>query len=145
MASAVSSDLCSSTLEHRLAAATSADPVLTMVLLHTTHGWPTTVSDKLSPYFHERGLLSQRKGVLYHGSRVVVPQSMHQEILDKLHEGHQGVTKTRRRASFSVWWPGLSKMIEQFVADCHICIKQRHQPAETLIPTAFPQYPASCD
>ena len=41
-------------------------------------------------------------------NRLVVPLSMRIDVLDRLHDAHQGITKCLERAKTSVWWPGLS-------------------------------------
>ena len=48
------------------------------------------------------------------GNRLVIPVSMRLDVLDKLNEGHQGITKSRERErdKTSVWWPGLSKQAQ---------------------------------
>ena len=50
---------------------------------------------------------------------------MRLDILDKLHEGHQGVTRCRERTKTSVWWPGLSKQLEDLVTNCTTCARER--------------------
>ena len=55
----------------------------------------------------------------------MIPVSMRLDVLDELHEGHQGITKCRERAKASVWWPGLSKQLEELVNNCSTCIKER--------------------
>lgn len=75
------------------------------------------------------------------GSRILVPQSMREDILSKIHHGHQGITKCRARARESVWWPGISTQIENFVRGCHQCIQETSNRREPLMPTPFPERP----
>ena len=78
--------------------------------------------------------------LLLRGTRIVIPQSIRTEILQKLHSGHQGITKCCDRAKQSVWWPGISKQIEETVQKCLRCCQHLTQRAETLLPTVFPDY-----
>ena len=73
--------------------------------------------------------------------RIVIPATMHMEILEKLHEGHQGITKTRERARQSVWWPGLSSQIEEMVKNCPTCCKSQSQHVQPLLPSTLPSLP----
>ena len=68
-------------------------------------GWPNkfNLHDALKPYWSDRGELSVVQGVLLKSSRIVIPSSLRLEVLDKLHEAHQGITKCRERAKSSVW------------------------------------------
>lgn len=51
---------------------------------------------QLRPYWSFREELSVEDGIILKGPRVVVPNSMHEYVLGKLHEGrHQGSTKTK--------------------------------------------------
>ena len=75
------------------------------------------------------------------GHRVVIPAALRVQILDKLHEGHQGISKCRDRARQSVWWPGLSQQIDEMIKSCQECCKSRRQPAKPLLPSALPQLP----
>ncbi|UYV77512.1 K02A2.6-like [Cordylochernes scorpioides] len=63
------------------------------------------------------------------------------EILDKLHAGHFGITKTRLRAREAVWWPGISEEITESVRKCSVCIQEAVSKHEPLIPTNFPTRP----
>ncbi|UYV67397.1 hypothetical protein LAZ67_5000460 [Cordylochernes scorpioides] len=67
--------------------------------------------------------------------------SMKLEILDKLHAGHFGITKTRLRAREMVWWPGISEEIAETVRKCSVCIQEAVSKHEPLIPTNFPTRP----
>ena len=63
------------------------------------------------------------------------------DILDKIHSGHQGIRKCRERARESVWWPGLSRQIEDMVTTCPTCCKHRENHAEPLISTTLAERP----
>ena len=62
------------------------------------------------------------------GSQIVVPKSLQQETLSKIHQGYQGIEKCHLRLSTSVWWPGVSREMQSFVQQCGICRQQNpHQ------------------
>ena len=61
------------------------------------------------------------------GTRIVIPSSLRLSILDRLHSGHQGVTKCRARARQTVWWPGLSNQLQDLVHNCSKCRQSRHR------------------
>ena len=75
------------------------------------------------------------------GSRLIIPLSTRPDILLKVHQGHQGITKCRARAKDSVWWPGLSTAIESMVRRCPECIKEASNRHEPLMPSDFPERP----
>ena len=54
---------------------------------------------------------------------------------------HQGISKCRKRARSSVWWPGLSKQFETLINNCSKCNKFLNQAVEPLIPSALPSLP----
>ena len=66
---------------------------------------------------------------------------MRLEVLDKIHQGHQGITKCRERAKQAVWWPGLSIQIEDMVSSCRVCAIHRINKPEPFCPTVFPEKP----
>ena len=58
-------------------------------------------------------------------TRILIPSDMRLEVLDKIHQGHPGITKCRKRAKQAVWWPGLSRQIEDMVSSCRVCATHR--------------------
>ena len=78
------------------------------------------LSTAIKPYWSDRGQLTIVQNVLLKSSRVVIPSSVHLEVLNKIHEGHQGITKCRERAKQAVWLPGLSKQIQDMVENCRV-------------------------
>ena len=57
------------------------------------------------------------------------------------HAGHQEIRKCRERARDSVWWPGLSKQMEDMVTTCTTCCKQKRNHAEPMMPPTLPERP----
>ena len=66
---------------------------------------------------------------------------MRLEVPGRIHHGHQGITKCRERerAKQVVWWPGLSRQIQDMVEPCHTCAKHRINKPEPLCPSPFPE------
>ena len=62
-------------------------------------------------------------------------------MLRQLHSSHQGISKCRERARQSVWWPGLSKQLEETVHRCSVCTKFQVPKVEPLIPSQLPSLP----
>ena len=131
--------------------ATTADDTLQRLASTIQSGWPskpTLLPPDLRAYFPHQDRLSVADGLLYYGTRVVVPTSSRQDTLVSIHDGHQGVAKCRARASQSVWWPGISRAIDQYVASCPTCSVTRPNPTEPLQPSTFPTLPwlkVACD
>ena len=61
----------------------------------------------------------------------------------RLHDGHQGITKTRANAASSVWWPGISEDITKVVQNFATCEKYRRESIEPMKNTEFPDRPWS--
>ncbi|KAL6491496.1 hypothetical protein MHYP_G00018410 [Metynnis hypsauchen] len=145
VASVVEGLPASQTIMDEFQAATSTDAELLSVMKLIRNGWPehlSSVPDSAREYTQVKSELSVYDGLVLIGSRIVVPQVMRNEILQKIHEGHQGLVKCRDRAKSSVWWPGLSKQLSELVASCEFCCElKRTQQKEPLISTALPERP----
>jgi hypothetical protein len=64
---------------------------------------------------------------------------MQNEMLEKLHVGHQGIVKTKSRARDILFWNGMGKDIENLVFSCETCAKQQAaNPKEPMIPSEIP-------
>ncbi|UYV65345.1 K02A2.6-like [Cordylochernes scorpioides] len=119
------------------------DTTLNAVVNYLEQGWPDKkkMSQALLSYWHVKDELGFQNGLLMRSCRLVIPASMKLEILDKLHAGHFGITKTRLRARETVWWPGISEEIAETVRKCSVCIQEAVSKHEPLIPTNFPTRP----
>ena len=52
-----------------------------------------------------------------------------------------GINKCHERAKQAVWWPGLSKQIQDMVENCQTCLKHKVNRPEPLCPTPFQECP----
>ncbi|XP_013875375.1 uncharacterized protein K02A2.6 [Austrofundulus limnaeus] len=103
------------------------------------NGWPAGSSPLFS---HIRGELSHVDGLLLKQNRIVIPQSLQQDILHRIHEGHLGVEKCKRRARETVFWPGINRDIERMIGACETCQKHRNkQTKEPMIIADMPVAP----
>ena len=51
-------------------------------------------------------------------TRVLIPSSLRLKVLDKIHQGHQGIVKCRARVKESIWWPGFRREIQDMIQGC---------------------------
>jgi len=49
-----------------------------------------------------KGELSEYNGMVTSGSRIVIPETLRADILDRIRDGHQGLTECWERADASV-------------------------------------------
>ena len=102
------------------------------------NGWPET--------WKLKGLVKLYRQVpseiaIVDNKQIIIPSLLQQKILYKIHTRHQGIHKWRERAWQSVWWPGISRQLEDLIRSCPHCCKERLQSVEPLIPTEFPSLP----
>ena len=88
------------------------------------NGWPESMQDlpeKLHPFWCFRDELTVLDGVAFKGNRILVPDNMRPSTLKRLHDGHQGLTKTLQRARRSVYWPKMQVDINSMIDRCEEC------------------------
>ena len=106
------------------------------------HGFPATkgdLPDHLKKYWDFKDHFNVHEDVVLYMDRIVVPQSLRQEILDCLHSAHQGVSSMLARAQASVFWPGVSQDIEAKRQHCGVC--HRNAPSQAKLPPLLPRNP----
>lgn len=119
------------------------DELLQQVFHFCKHGWPAYMPQQplLRPYWEARAHLSLLDELLVYDDRIVMPVSQRLDALQRVHEGHLGITKCRSRARAVMWWPFMSKAIQDMVVQCQTCARVRPPPRETLLPSTFPSRP----
>ena len=87
-------------------------------------GWPCEcrrLPQELHLYWNFWEDLSVEDGLATKGSRLLIPSTLRQKVLEQIHEGHQGMEKCMLKARESVFWPGISDDIWEAVEQCGIC------------------------
>ena len=129
----------------QIATETTKDTGMSTALTLTLNGWPDYIKDVpevAKPYYSSRASLSVIDGILVYLDRIVIPITMREEVLNKLHAGHSGMVACKRLASTSLWWPSIGSDIENHCRMCAVC--EENMPAksfEPLMPTKLPDGP----
>ena len=128
-----------------LQTSTRYDATIQSAIGYTLRGWPRyelDVPDDMKELFNVRSQLSVSDGLLMYADIIVVPTSVRSEMLDRVHQGHQGITKCLERIKISVWWPEITKDVKRIVAACEHCQTFKpSQPKEPLLTTPLPSRP----
>ena len=125
--------------------ATSADHSLQVLKEIILTGWPDEKSKVplvVRPYtkFHDE--LAIQDGVIFKGSRIIVPVTLRREMILKVHEGHLGAESCLRRAKEVFFWPLMNAEIRDYVSNCSICNTLRpSQCREPLNTHEIPERP----
>lgn len=116
---------------------TRQDPQLILLANIIQHGWPNQRSEcpsEIHDFWNYRDELSVHDGIIVKGARIVIPAALQKEVLNLLHEGHQGIVKCRLRARSSVFWPSLNKAIDDLIKQCSSCqYNAKSQSSEPLL------------
>ena len=108
--------------------ATAADPTLSQVIQAiNTNQWhriqtvPNVDRSSVKAFKDVKEELTAVNNILLRGSRIVIPQSLHQAVINLAHQGHQGMSKTKALLRSKVWFPGMDNRVENTVRDCLPC------------------------
>ena len=76
------------------------------------------------------------------GERLITPSALRPEMVDKIHSSHLGMEKCLNRARDCLFWPGITKQVQDKVAKCQICNRHRNKRVkEPLMPHQLPDRP----
>ena len=119
----------------------------TVVLLKETisNGWPNKIQVcplKLQPYWNYLNDITEVEGLLLYPSRIIIPSELRKDILERIHSGHLGMDRCKRKARDSVFWPALTNKVDQRVRKCESCIKVApSKQIEAMLSHAVPTRP----
>ena len=89
---------------------TAQDPTMNLLKNTIYNGWSPyrkQCPQELWEFWNFRCDLTLEDGLVLKGSRIIVPASMRNQVLQAIHLGHQGENKCILRARESVFWPRL--------------------------------------
>ena len=111
------------------------------------NGWPKKKKDlsrDVTPYYQVRDQLSVQNGIVFYGSRCVIPRALRASVLSRIHRSHIGVEGCLRRARESVYWPGMNTAVKEYISRCETCRTcEIAQQKETLCSHEIPARPWS--
>ena len=90
--------------------ATENDPALQKLKAIVMKGWPDSKEQTpalIQGYWHFREEITIQNGILCKGLHMIIPFSLRADMLKKLHSSHVGTEACIRKASDSLFWPGL--------------------------------------
>lgn len=127
---------------HEIATETACDSDTSLVMTYVHNGWPNYVKDvpiSIQSYYASRANLSTNHNVLTFQDRIVIPSTLRQDVLNKIHSGHQGIVKSRQIAQAAVWWPTINLDIADMCKLYAFCDEHKpSKPNSPLMPTKLP-------
>ena len=78
---------------------------------------------EIQPYwsFHEE--MTIEDGLLLKGTHIIIPQTLHKEMIQLQHTGHLRLEKCLNRAKQSMYWPSLYEELKDLITNCTTCLK----------------------
>ena len=128
----------------QLRKSTAQDEHFTRLKGYISTGFPCDKKNLLTD-LHEfwpyKGMLSIESGLITCGNIIIVPKEMRPEMLQYVHEGHQGKERCHLRARNTVFWPKMTYNVQQLIEKCIIC--QEHGKSQPIIGTTqeLPPFP----
>ena len=99
-------------------------------------------ADMLKQFRKVSSELTNASDVVLRGTRIVIPTTLQDRVIQLAHEGHQGIVKTKALLRTKVWFPDIDRRAEAAVHNCLAC--QANTPVahtEPLKMSALPETP----
>lgn len=117
---------------------TQMDPELLTLMKVVLSGWPDEKEDvppNIQDYYNFRDEITLQDGILYKGSKVIIPTIMRDLTLMRIHGSHQGAEACIRKARDIVFWPRITAEIKEVCQNCETCAKfvqkQQKEPMQS--------------
>lgn len=80
--------------------------------------------------------------VIFKNDLIILPQPLRKKAIQSAHQGHMGISSTKRIMREYFWWPGMSSEIELYVKACETCLLlSRKNPPIPLTNRELPRGP----
>ena len=136
----------------QLRSETTTDPELQALSRLILEGWPekpNQIPETLRGYWSYRDELTIEDGIIMKNHRFIVPKTLKTKYLERIHEGHLGVTKCLQHAREYLFLVNYSRDIQEEVDKCTLCQEnntsttQRHKFYSDIPP--FPWHTVGSD
>jgi len=97
---------------------TTSDDNPQILMSTVLEGWPNTLNEvpaKIKPYFQFRDEITVQNGFLLKGKRLIVPDKLRKEMMEKVHSSHLGIEGCLRRAREVFYWPRWNAELKDFI------------------------------
>ena len=109
---------------------TQKNECLKQVYDYYVNGWPKIRDERFNPYKKRESELSVKNKCVLWGSRVIIPTSLQNDVLNTLHDAHLGASKMKSSARSWLWWPHMDASIQKFVKLSQEFKKHYRNPAK---------------
>ena len=98
-------------------------------------------SDRIRPFKQiKEEITIDHHNVLLRGTRIIIPTSLQQHVIQIAHEGHQGQAKTKALLREHVWFPDMEKAVKTELEHCLACqATLQPNPPEPIKSAPMPQ------
>lgn len=103
---------------------THTDKSLNSLIQFIKKGFPSDKNDipiEVRPYLKFIDQIYLADGLVFKGESVIVPQSLRKEMLEIIHQGHFGMSRSIQYAKESLFWPNMVNDIKNVVRSCATC------------------------
>ena len=100
--------------------------------------------DYLKPYqlIKDEITIDHANNLFLRGTRIILPASLQNRIVQAAHQGHQGISKTTALLREYVWFPKMGKLVKSTIDGCLACQSlAQPNPPEPLQSTPMPHHP----
>ncbi|XP_045534999.1 uncharacterized protein LOC123721191 [Papilio machaon] len=124
---------------------TAKDEECQLLISYIGNGWPDNkyeVDERVRAQWSYRELFEYVDGIIFKDNLVYIPRGLRKEMIDRVHDGHMGIDRCKRHAREVMFWPGMSRDVEQRVRRCAACTERAPRPPrEPLLFHHIPDIP----
>lgn len=109
--------------------------MLTQMDYYIRNGWPKSIRDidkDLHPFWPFQDELAILNGLIMKGNRIIMPTTLRSDMINHLHDTHQGLSSTLQRALASLYWPNIQNDIRNKILQCEECQKHANKKLKTV-------------
>ena len=133
---------CSELFKNKIKSETDQDNCLKIVKQYVENKWPDNIHsclDSARPFYSMKHELNMYDGMIIYNDRIVIPETLIPEMLERIHASHQGRSRCKNAARRFVYWKNMNKDIDKIVDKCEPCLLERNlPPKQPLQPHAVP-------